>query len=310
MEKPMSLTKSRLTIRRVTGRVGAELTGVQLSGGLEKELVAEIRAALVTHKVVFFPGQHDLDDENQASFASLLGTLTTAHPTMASTDANAQILELDYSRRDPANTWHTDVTFVDQPPAFSVLRAVELPEYGGDTMWANTAAAYQSMPQELRDLADKLWALHTNEFDYDRRGITKDGVNEQSASHASAFEAIRFEAVHPVVRVHPESGERALLLGQFVKHFPGFTAADSSALFAMFQRHVSSPENTVRWRWSLGDVAIWDNRATQHYAVGDFGSQRRVMRRVTIAGSRPVSVTGEFSRQRVGDTSGYCKEAA
>lgn len=306
----MSSTNPRLTVRRVTGRVGAELSGVQLSGQLDSELVAEIRAALVAHKVVFFRGQHDLDDASQSSFARLLGELTSAHPTMPSPEANGQIYELDYSQRDPANTWHTDVTFVDQPPAFSVLRAVQLPEYGGDTLWANTAAAYESVPEELRDLADKLWALHTNEFDYERRGVTKDGVNEQSAKLAATFESTKFEAVHPVVRVHPESGERTLLLGQFCKHILGFSAADSAALFHTFQRHISSPENTIRWRWSLGDVAIWDNRATQHYAVGDFVPQPRVMRRVTIAGSRPVSVTGEVSKQRVGDTSHYCKEAA
>jgi taurine dioxygenase len=301
----MSLTTRQLTVRRLTGRVGAELTGVQLSGDLNKHTVEEIRAALVAHKVVFLRGQRHLDDASQAAFAGQLGTLTAAHPTVPSSEANTQVYELDYSRRDPANTWHTDVTFVDQPPAFSVLRAVELPEFGGDTLWSNTAAAYEELPSELRDLADRLWALHTNEFDYERRGVTKDGVNEQSAKLAAVFESSKYEAVHPVVRVHPESGERSLLVGQFVKHILGFTTADSAALINVFQQHITRPENTVRWCWSLGDVAIWDNRASQHYAVGDFAPQPRVMRRVTIAGSRSVSVTGECSRQRVGDPSEF-----
>ncbi|MBO0729969.1 MAG: TauD/TfdA family dioxygenase [Acidimicrobiaceae bacterium] len=307
----MSTTTPAVTVRKVAGRIGAELLGVRLSDHLDAQAVQEIREALVAHKVVFFRGQDHLDDRSQAGFARLLGPLTTAHPTVPSLEGHDDVLNLDFSEEGrAANSWHTDVTFVDQPPAFSVLRSVEVPAYGGDTVWGNTASAYEELPEELRALADRLWALHTNDFDYARLGATKEGVDERRAEYARVFASTKYETVHPVVRIHPESGERSLLLGHFVRQILGFSAAESSALYEIFQRHVTRPENTVRWNWSLGDVAIWDNRATQHYGVGDFHPQRRVMRRVTIAGERPVSINGEPSESRLGDASHYYQTAA
>lgn len=294
----------------MAGRIGAELDGVRLSDQLDAEVVREIRDALVAHKVVFFRGQDHLDDGGHAAFARLLGPLTTAHPTVPSVPGHSEVLNLSSAGGRSANHWHTDVTFVEQPPTFSVLRAVQLPSYGGDTVWGNTETAYEELPAELRAMADRLWALHTNDFDYARLGGTKDGVDEQAAKYAEVFVSTKYETVHPVVRIHPESGERALLLGNFARQIIGFSAADSSALFEIFQRHVTRPENTVRWQWSPGDVAIWDNRATQHYAIADFQPQPRVMRRVTTAGERLVSVTGERSRSRLGDARHYYHEAA
>jgi alpha-ketoglutarate-dependent sulfate ester dioxygenase len=305
----MSTTTTELTVRQVAGRIGAELTGVQLSEHLGEVTVQGIRLALLAHKVVFFRSQHHLDDLSQAVFARQLGPLTTAHPTVPSLEGHDHVLDLDYRSGAAANQWHTDVTFVDQPPSFSVLRAVELPAYGGDTLWANTVAAYEELPPELRDLADRLWAVHSNEFDYARLGATKDGVDQRLARHAEVFSSTKYETVHPVVRVHPESGERSLLLGAFARHLLGFSATESASLIDIYQRHITRPENTVRWQWSLGDVAIWDNRATQHYGIGDFAPQPRVMRRVTVAGERPVSILGEPSQSRQGDASVYYSAA-
>jgi len=210
-----------------------------------------------------------------------------------------------------ANAWHTDVTFVDRPPALSFLRAVTLPPYGGDTTWANTAAAYAALPPELRDLADRLWALHSNDHDYaETRG---GGVHNMSAKdqrqHEQVFLSTVYETEHPVVRIHPETGEHALLLGQFVREILGVPRSDSRYLFELFQRHVTCLENTVRWRWTPGDLAIWDNRATQHYAIDDYGDLPRRMHRVTVAGDVPVSVDGRRSVARAGDASAYVAPA-
>ena len=208
-----------------------------------------------------------------------------------------------------ANQWHTDVTFVDRPPKASILRAVELPAYGGTTTWASTVSAYQQLPQPLQQLADGLWAMHNNAFDYGQVDPAKLAALEADpdaiVKYASQFHATHYETHHPVVRVHPETGERSLLLGNFVKSILGVNGAESQALFRIFQDRITWLENTIRWSWEPGDVAMWDNRATQHYAVSDYGTQHRVMHRVTLAGDIPVSVNGERSRVVSGDASDY-----
>ena len=172
-----------------------------------------------------------------------------------------------------ANAWHTDVTFVDRVPAISVLRAVHLPPYGGNTVWANTVAAYDALPAPLKALVDDLWAVHTNSYDYAQRDEESE---EPDANYTRAdFASQLFETEHPVVRVHPETGERSLVLGHFVKAFTGLNTAESIALFTLLQNRVTRLENTIRWTWQPGDVAMWDNRATQHYAVADFGTEYR-----------------------------------
>ncbi|HET6471447.1 MAG TPA: TauD/TfdA family dioxygenase [Pseudomonadales bacterium] len=282
-----------LSVHPIAGRIGAEIRGVRLSGDLDKKTVEGIRRALNEYKVVFFRGQQHLDDAGQEAFAQRLGK-PVAHPTVPVKDGSSYLLEIDSERGGRANSWHTDVTFVDAYPFASILRAVVIPPVGGDTQWANTVAAYRDLPQELRDLADRLWAVHSNEYDYAaRRPAASD---EEARRYRDTFTSTVYETEHPLVHVHPETGERSLLLGHFVKRIVGLSTADSAHLFALLQNHVIAPENTVRWRWNAGDVAIWDNRATQHYAVNDYGDQRRVVRRVTLDGVVPVSVDGRRSR--------------
>jgi alpha-ketoglutarate-dependent taurine dioxygenase len=308
----MTQSHRHVDVRRVAGHIGAEITGVRVGPDLPGPVVETIRTALHEHKVVFFPGQDHLDDVTQTGFARQFGNLTAAHPTQAGVSEARNVLPLDaQAGGGKANAWHTDVTFVDRPPALSFLRAVTLPPYGGDTTWANTAAAYLSLAPELRDLAGRLWALHSNDYDYaETRG---GGVNSVSAVdrryHAEVFVTTVYETEHPVVRVHPETGERALLLGQFVRQILGVSPSDSRYLIELFQRHVTRLENTVRWRWSPGDLAIWDNRATQHYAIDDYGDLPRLMHRVTVAGDAPVSVDGRPSVARAGDASAYVTSA-
>ncbi|MER7208828.1 TauD/TfdA family dioxygenase [Streptosporangium sp. NPDC000239] len=294
---------SSLVITPVAGRIGAEIVGVRLGGELPAEVVKEIRAALLRHKVIFFRGQKHLDEPGQVAFARLLGPLTTAHPTVPALNDDFPILDLDYSSGQKVDRWHTDVTFVDRPPLASVLRAVVVPPSGGDTLWSNTVAAYENLPSELARLIDGLRAVHTNQFDYARVNASDDP--DKARRHAEVFSSISFETEHPVVRVHPETGERSILLGDFARRIIGLPNDVSASLIRLIQEQVTLVENTVRWRWSPGDVAIWDNRATQHRVVHDFGAQPRRLHRVTVAGDVPVGVDGRPSEVLSGDASIY-----
>ncbi len=285
-------TATALSVTKIGGRIGAEIGGVRLGGDLSDDDVAGIRAALLAHKVVFFRGQGHLDEAAHEAFAELLGA-PVAHPTVPSADGR-YALGIDSHHGARANQWHTDVTFVPAYPAFSILRAVTIPPYGGDTLWANTATAYAGLPEPLRALADSLRAVHSNEYDY--AALRPDALPEALAQYREVFTSTTFLTEHPVVRVHPETGERTLLLGNFVQRIQGLTGRDSRALLDLFQAHIESPENTVRWQWQPGDVAIWDNRATQHYGVDDSDDHERTLRRVTVDGDVPVGPDGVPSR--------------
>lgn len=281
-----------LKVRRVAGRIGAEISGVKLSADLDRGTLDDIKALLLRHKVIFFRDQGHLDDEAQEAFATRLGA-PVAHPTVPPLRGTNYVLELNSERGGRANSWHTDVTFVDAYPQASVLRAVVSPSVGGDTVWANAAAGYNDLPPALRDLADRLWAVHTNLYDY---AANRPETNEEDVKrHREVFAATVYETEHPLVRIHPETGEKTLILGHFLKNIVGLSKENSQNIFSTLQSYVTRLENTVRWTWRAGDVAIWDNRATQHYAINDY-DEHRVMHRVTIAGDVPLSVDGKYSR--------------
>lgn len=280
-------------VRPIGGRIGAEVRGVTLSADLDDAAIGAINQALLRHKVLFFRGQSHLDDAAQEAFAARFGE-TVAHPTVPSLAGSSRLLELDSKHGTRANSWHTDVTFVDAYPKISILRGVVIPPAGGDTVWANTAAAYDNLPPPLRALADALWALHSNAYDYAATRNVPDTDSERA--YRKQFTSTLYETEHPVVRVHPETGERTLVLGHFVQRFIGLSQRDSDRLAELFHDHVTRLENTVRWRWTQGDVAIWDNRATQHYAVADYGDAHRVVRRATVHGDVPVGIDGRRSR--------------
>jgi len=294
-------TAAGVGVHKLGSRIGARIDGVRLGGDLDGEVVARIRAALLEHKVVFFRGQDHLDDEAQIAFGELLGPLTTAHPTVNT--GSARVLALKATKGMAANSWHTDVTFVDRVPAFSILRGVTIPEYGGSTVWANTVTAYETLPPQLKALVDDLWAIHSNDYDY-AQSYGEDGASNAQFTRED-FASTVYQTEHPVVRIHPETGERSLLLGHFVKSFVGFNSKESATLYNLLQERVTKLENTVRWAWQAGDVAIWDNRATQHYAVADFDTQLREVRRITVQGPVPVSIDGRSSRVLTGDADVY-----
>jgi alpha-ketoglutarate-dependent sulfate ester dioxygenase len=283
---------SGLEIVPVSGRIGAEVKNVDLSGDPNPTLIAALHRALARHKVLFLRDQPAFDDAAHQAFGRRFGTPVT-HPT-APAQKGDFLLELDSQHGGKANVWHTDVTFMARYPSASILRAVAIPAAGGDTVWANTVEAYARLPAQLKSLADTLWAVHCNDYDYAANQTEPDAG---AAAYQAHFISTIYEAEHPLVRVHPTTGERSLVLGGFFKQFVEFSHSDSQRLYETFQSHITRLENTVRWRWRVGDVAIWDNCATQHYALDDYGSQHRVVRRVTIQGDVPISVDGRRSRQ-------------
>ncbi|WP_180047787.1 TauD/TfdA family dioxygenase [Acinetobacter sp. YH12243] len=288
----MAYEYKHIQVQPIGGRIGAEIQGVKLSADLADEVVNEINQALLQHKAIFFKDQQHLDDVAQEAFAARLGTPLN-HPTVPVKDGSAHILEID-SRGARADSWHTDISFIDTYPKASILRSVVAPAVGGNTVWANTTAAYNDLPEELKTLADSLRAIHSNNFDYAAKvSVPKEALEK----YKNYFNSTEYETEHPLVRVHPETGEKTLLLGHFFKSFVGYSSSESRRLFDLFQSYVEKLENIVSWRWSAGDVAIWDNRATQHRAINDYGDQHRVVRRVTLEGDVPVGVDGRPSRE-------------
>lgn len=291
-------------VKPVAGRLGAVVENVRLSGDLPDTTIARLEELLRKHKILFFRDQSHLDDAEQERFGARFGA-PFAHPTQGSLEGTASVLDLDTRRSgEPksgeaggarADQWHTDITFVEAYPRLTILRNVVAPASGGDTVFSNTVAAYESLPAPLKALAEQLWAVHSNAYDY--AAARPHATAEEQKQFARQFTSTVYETEHPVVRVLP-SGERTLLLGSFVQRFVGISRADFHKLYALFQDHIQAQENTVRWRWQAGDVALWDNTATQHYAVNDYGDQHRVVRRVTIAGDVPVAVDGRRSVAR------------
>jgi alpha-ketoglutarate-dependent taurine dioxygenase len=288
-----------LSVRKLTSRIGAVVEGVDLTAEPGDDAIGALRGALNEHKVIVFDGV-ELDDPGQERVASWFGELTTAHPTVPAVPGTTNVLAVD-SKTSKANEWHSDVTFVVNPPQVSTLRSIVTTPYGGETLIANTAAAYRDLPEPLRVLADSLWAVHTNEYDYARPAARNEATRELD----DIFVSTVYEAEHPVVRVHPLTGERSLFIGGFAKRIAGLSRRESTALLDIFQSYVTRPENLVRWSWSPNQLLIFDNRITQHYAVDNYDDRPRRLNRVTVAGDVPASVDGRRSRQLTGDVSHY-----
>ena len=270
-------------------RFGARVHGVDLSLATDEQVRA-VRAALAVHKVLFFADQHSLDPDRQVSLGRRLGEVTESHPVVPGVDdQHPEIYALDSAEGGFADVWHTDVTFVRRPPLGSVLRAVVLPPYGGDTQWADLQLAYESLSAPVRRLADELVAVHdgTREFGY--------YLAQREAR--TSWEGEKFDHLvpveHPVVRVHPETGRKGLFVNPgFTSHLKDVSDAESRSLLDLFYAHITKPEHIVRHRWSVGDVAMWDNRSTVHYANRDYGDARRVMHRITLRGDEPFGPVG------------------
>lgn len=283
---------NQLRVVPVAGRVGAEIQGVKLSKDIEQGILNEIKQLLSQYKVLFFKGQHHLVDQEHTEFAKLFGELY-AHPTLSDDAEEDVILELNSQLGGKVNHWHTDVSFTPEVPKYSILRGVKIPKVGGDTLWANTNTAYEDLPEGLKNIADGLWATHTNDYDYAKlNNLEGENIEEPRKELKKRFESSVYKTKHPVVHIHAETGKKHLLLGAFAGKLDGYTTSESEKLISIFQSYVTSPENTVRWKWSEGDIVIWDNLATQHYAVADY-DEHRIVRRITAGKVKPVNEQNE-----------------
>lgn len=301
----MSTTAAtRLHVTKLGEHIGARIDGLNLSGALDPDTFGAIREALNEHKALVFRQSGITSDEQQELFASHFGPLTTAHPTVTFKEqVKKTVLPVD-SEQSIANQWHTDVTFIVNPPQVSTLRAVTLPPYGGETLIANAAAAYRSLPKELQALADTLWAEHSNDSDYvGPRTVNTDKEKE----YQEAFVSEKYRTIHPVVRVHPLTGEKGLFIGTFARHVKivGVSPYESTDLLRLLQSHVTKPEHVVRVGWEPGQLVLFDNRITQHYAVDNYSRAPRKLNRITVAGDVPRSVDGKTSFSILGDASHY-----
>lgn len=262
-DAPIDTNSNQLVFRKLTARIGAEIRGLDLTSVTEEQ-IKQIRAALNEHKALVFREANVHSNEEQVAFASNFGPLTQAHPTTYSVDGAPEVLPVD-SEISVANTWHTDVTFVVNPPQASTLRSVTLPEYGGETLIASTVGAYDDLPVELRSFAESLWAIHSNDYDYVN---PKNLEHKNSEEQRKIFTRIKFETAHPVARVHPLAGKRNLFIGAFAQRLRilGVSNTESRDLLRLLQAYVTRPENIVRVNCEPNQVVLFDNRATQHYA--------------------------------------------
>lgn len=273
-------------VRPLNPVIGAEIHGVDLSKPLGDAAFREIEAALLKHLVIFFRDQ-ELDPESHTRFAGQFGELEPPHPFFPKIESHPHIsvLENDEARPPETNVWHTDVTWRDKPPLGSVLYGAEIPECGGDTLWASMEAAYESLPDEVKTRIDGLRAVHSIEV-FDASG------NYENSKDKDAFSEILKQfppRSHPVVRTHPVTGRKSLFVNAtFTQYIEGMDRAESDELLQYLYNAVKTPEFQVRFSWTRGAVAVWDNRATQHYAVADYWPSYRRMHRITINGDVPA----------------------
>jgi alpha-ketoglutarate-dependent taurine dioxygenase len=264
--------------------LGAVIEGVQLAPDMTDDDVTGIRTALLAHKVVWFRGQ-SLDGASITAVAKRFGTPTEAHPVEPSLEGHPEVLPLDSEEGARADVWHSDLTFQDRPPLGAVLHALEIPPVGGDTMWADMTGAYQSLSPALRSFVDGLTATHSPT----KAGGYFAGRDRTGGDAADKTAVVATQ--HPVVRTHAETGERSLFVNPlFTDKVDGLRRRESDMLLALLYEAAAAPERLVRWKWETGDVAFWDNRCTMHYALLDFGADRRRMLRVALEGERPIGV--------------------
>jgi alpha-ketoglutarate-dependent taurine dioxygenase len=258
--------------------IGAELSGIDLRQTSAQDIAA-IRAALLKHKVIFFRDQ-DISGERHVAFGRAFGDLEI-HPLAAHPDYPELLPITSNGRESPtANFWHTDTTFRAEPSAASILRALTLPPLGGDTLWVNMVAVYEGLDAAMRDRLDGLYAVHD-------AIISFGGYLNTAARRRDFYKQFPLQT-HPVVRIHPETGEKALYVNSgFTDHVVGLNKRESKALLGYLFDQVKKPEYQVRFRWRPNSIAFWDNRATQHYAVADYDAPRH-LERVTIIGDKPI----------------------
>jgi taurine dioxygenase len=270
--------ESAFEIHPLTPAIGAELSGIDLSDPLPDETIADIRQALLDHKVIFFRDQN-LEQEQLLGFAKRFGTLEI-HPATPKDQLNPEILRIEHGAKSKGqeNMWHSDVTWRPEPSLGSVLSALEIPPVGGDTLFANMNLAYEKLPQDVREFVAGKTAVH------DIARVFAKRLNKKPEELHDQYPPQEY----PVVRTHPETGLCSLYVNSaFTSHIVGMDADDSKELLRRLYATAANPEIQCRFKWTKGAIAFWDNRASQHFAASDYFPARRIMERATIAGDRP-----------------------
>ena len=275
-----------MKIDRLSPALGAVISGIDLNAALNDEAQQGLQAALVEHQVLFLRQQF-LQAEQQRDLARLFGDLHI-HPIYPAHERVAEVMVLDSHKQDLRDNelWHTDVTFIQTPPLGCVLSAQQVPEFGGDTLWASSTAAYAALSKPMQALLEGLSASHDIRKSFP---ATRFALTDADAARFEKAKQDHPPVSHPVVRTHPVSGKKGLFVSEgFTTHINELTETESDALLRFLFAHATHPNFQVRWHWQAGDVAIWDNRATQHFANFDYGTAHRIMHRATVLGDKPV----------------------
>ncbi|BBK32682.1 taurine dioxygenase [Stella humosa] len=278
------MAAENIQVRKIAGALGAEVSGVDLRDGLDDRATAAVRQALLDHLVIFFRDQ-DLAEDQFLAFARRFGQ-PVEYPFVRGLEGYPEIIAVLKQAHETVNfggIWHSDTTYLDEPPMGSILLAREVPPYGGDTLFANMYMAYETLSPGMRRMLDGLVGVATSA----KADVSKTREDRIKDS-ASAAARQSYEAEHPVVRTHPETGRKALYVNvAHTARFKDMTEAESQPLLDFLCRHQVRPEFTCRFVWQPGSIAFWDNRATQHNPINDYHGHRRLMHRITLAGDRP-----------------------
>jgi taurine dioxygenase len=278
-----SVSKDAVTVSPITGALGALVDGVDLHQPLDESTAQLLRDSLHEHSVLFFHDQ-DLSEDEQLTFASTFGAVGQ-YPVQKLLGGTALTSTIEDTADSPpdADGWHTDITWVAEPPAYAFLNAKVIPERGGDTLWASLFAAYDALSPVMQDLCCQLTVRHHSGADFHER-LTRTIGQEMADRIATEFPPVE----HPLVRTHPVTGRRALFVsGRFMEQVVGMHRDESDALLGFLMRHIENPNFQVRWHWTVGDLAVWDEASTNHRALSDHSPAHRVMRRCTVDGTRP-----------------------
>ncbi|MEO2169002.1 MAG: TauD/TfdA family dioxygenase [bacterium] len=281
------MAKSRLTLRRVTGCLGAEIRGVDLRD-LDDQTFAEIEGALLENQVLFFPGS-ELDDASQMALAHRFGqpSIFPVMELLGETEPSFQVIEDGPESPNEADYWHTDVTWTAEPPKVALLRAGVVPGNGGDTAWASMTAAYDALSGVMQEILCPLQVVHDNES-FIAAVTRKMGGSPEALELGKGLREHYPAVTHPLIRTHPETGKRAILWGgSFMRRIDGMHEEESRLLLSFLDHHISQVRFQCRWSWTAGDLAIWDERSTAHQAVNDHFPARRTVHRCVVNGDRP-----------------------
>ena len=290
----MTATAFDLEVIPKSATIGADVRGLDLRTPPSPDVAAAVRTLLLRYKVLFFPGQH-LEPAQHLAFARAFGEPTPAHPVIPGIEGFPEIFQIDYqagrqrssgpAERADGLSWHSDVTFVERPPLGSILNAIVMPAAGGDTQFSDQQAAYEALSESLREYLGGLTALHSGKRQFGSALARRKDGGGWDGKPVTELEPVE----HPVIRTHPETKARTLFVNPgFTRRIAQLNRSESDALLSFLYAHSTRPEFVVRHHWHAGDLAFWDNRATQHSVVGDYGSEPRVIQRITLHGDRPV----------------------